>query len=121
MELNEQEQWQPESTPSHSGEIPKGRLSEQEREYFDAVKSAPLPLVADFLRVTCPECDRKIADVRGEIGKDDFREEHTMIGPFVVIGCEGYLMITPLAVGLTSSIWIKIADEFKEMPPYALD
>lgn len=96
-------------------------LNEQEREYLAAVKRASLPEIAEYLRTRCPECDRKLSDLPiGDDSREDYKDEHTMIGPFILIGCEGYLIINPLALGLTKPNWLKIADQCEEMPPHAL-
>lgn len=82
-------------------------LTLREIEYFASAKRAPLNRIADQLRTICPECDRKLSDLNpDDSAAHDFVQEHAMIGPFVIIGCEGFLTIDPVKLGLNTPEWI---------------
>jgi hypothetical protein len=67
--------------------------------YLAAVMRAMMhsdPRIARYLSPICPEC-----------GKLAHREDgvHVVLGTAVVVGCEGYWVINPNAVGISSPNW----------------
>lgn len=65
------------------------------RAYLRAVMNAPLATIAPWVTTECPEC----------CGVEGYENLHTMIGKIVLIGCEGYFVINPNAVGIDSPNW----------------
>lgn len=70
------------------------RLAERDA-YVAAVKAARPADVRAWLTDTCPEC--------GEVRPDD--DAHVVLEGAVVVGCEGYWVVNPNAVGITSPTW----------------
>lgn len=80
-------------------------MTAEERAYIDAVaerlQDAPETL-ARWTTGVCPECGTRPGPT--EPDPDRFAE-HAMIRETVVIGCEGYWVINPNAVGIDSPNW----------------
>lgn len=71
---------------------------EETRRYVDAVARTMvlnLPALARWLTVTCPECNRSLA----EMDPGDL-QDHLILQGAVVVACEGYFVINPVAAGL---------------------
>jgi hypothetical protein len=64
-----------------------------------ALKSGQRPPV---LRGDCPECGHLVADDRD---RDHVVIDVPGVGPVVVVGCEGYFVIDPNAVGIDAPDW----------------
>jgi hypothetical protein len=54
------------------------------------------PSIAEYLSPTCPECGHSAPPDDGA---------HVVLGNAVVIGCEGYCVIDPNAVGVPRLNW----------------
>lgn len=79
---------------------------DRDGEYLDAVRAtleADPAAIAAWLTHTCPEC--------GHTVDDDDDEGHTLVGTFVVIGCEGYHIVDPNACGLERPRWSDWTDQ----------
>ncbi|MFK0015704.1 hypothetical protein [Streptomyces sp. NPDC091027] len=72
-------------------------LSTKDKEYLAAVRSAPVDVIAPYMRVDCPECDF-------DVSWND-NEDHVVVGSAVVIGCEGYYVVDPNVVGVPTPDW----------------
>lgn len=56
--------------------------------------------VCQSLTRVCPECELEV-----DAMIDEHEWEHGMIGPWVIVGCEGYYVIDPNLVGIDSPNW----------------
>lgn len=72
-------------------------------EYIHAVANAPLKAVALWLTAICTECGH-------EPIAEGTESQHGMLDEFVLIGCEGYWLINPNAVGIYNPHWSDWAD-----------
>ena len=78
-------------------------VHEREQSYLTALSNAPFGTVSPYLQTVCPECSHPIRP-------DD--AEHAMIGPNVVIGCDGFLMVDPNLLGIHAPQWIDWRPDF---------
>lgn len=77
--------------------------------YLNAVRDADLTVIARWRTSTCPECEEL---VRGD-GTDTgeyliVRSEgrrHVLVNSAVAVGCQGYQVISPAALGLDPGDW----------------
>ena len=70
------------------------------RDYLRAVRLAPPSAVQPWVTGTCPECDTEITSSGLVITKYG-TAAHVVIRGSVVLGCGGYFVIDPAAVGIT--------------------
>jgi hypothetical protein len=70
----------------------------ENRKYMVAVATTRLDRIVRWLTTTCTECDH-------EPIAEGTEREHGMLGDFVLIGCEGYWLINPNAVGIYNENW----------------
>lgn len=78
--------------------------SSSANDYVDAVREAFSQgdsFLMDELNppMRCPECGRKPSAEPLEA------RHHRMIGPYVIVGCEGYFTVNPNLVGIPSKNW----------------
>jgi hypothetical protein len=83
----------------------------QQALYVDAVKNAMLGVVLPWLTTVCPECGLDLLEY-GEEAQGD----HVMLGQFVIVGCEGYLIVNPNAVGIFRMNWHDWRGDANELP-----
>lgn len=74
------------------------------REYLRLARLAPPDTIAPWRTATCPECGDSIQG-NGVVVTPDGAAAHVMAGGAVILGCEGYFVISPAAVGLEPGLW----------------
>jgi hypothetical protein len=83
----------------------------QQALYVDAVKNTMLGVVLPWLTMICPECGIDVLE-----DEVDAVDHHVMLGPFVIIGCEGYLVVNPNVVGIFRMNWHDWRGDANELP-----
>jgi hypothetical protein len=79
-------------------------FDEQTRDYLRRAGEASLEATGPWRTGTCPECGTAPAG-EGLIPDDDGSTAHVVIGGAVVLGCEGYWVISPAALGMPLGAW----------------
>lgn len=87
--------------------FPDGVRTPERAEYQEALLQALFvyvdATVAAALRTRCTECGEQPAMAGTE-------QEHGMLGPWVYIGCEGYLLVDPNALGIDVPNWSPVQE-----------
>jgi hypothetical protein len=65
-----------------------------EAEYLDAARAADAPSIARWRTSTCPECETLVREGTDPLG-------HVFVNGAVAVGCGGYWVISPAALGIT--------------------
>jgi hypothetical protein len=80
---------------------PPESASPNTERYLGAISHAiltDLPKIAKWITTTCPECGN---DINDPLADDEIRGwVHTTIAGALAIACEGYFVISPIALGL---------------------
>lgn len=84
----------------HAGAVECGGLPPLLR-YCEAVTGAFLTDVVAWLTEECTECGTSLRTA----SEARFRRDHVLLGRFVIVGCEGYWLVNPNAVGIPSEAW----------------
>jgi hypothetical protein len=74
------------------------------RRYLRAVRLADPETIAPWRTSTCPECGQAPGTDDVDFGPDG-TAGHVTIGGAVVLGCLGYYVVNPAAVGLEPGSW----------------
>jgi hypothetical protein len=81
-----------------------------DRDYLRAVRTADLGSIAPWRTGVCPRCGQAPAGANavgagGQVVTADDGQAHVIIAGVVVLGCEGFRVVDPAAVGLDRDQW----------------
>jgi hypothetical protein len=88
----------------------------QVRQYLRAVRLANPKTIAPWRTGTCPECGQAPSTDGVDLGPDG-TVRHVTIGGAVVLGCLGYHVVNPAAVGLEAGSWQDWRDQGEPPSP----
>lgn len=94
------------TTPVEDLKTTSGRpmFDERTRAYLRAVRLADPAVLAPQSTVTCPECEEAVTG-DGLVITSDGMAAHVVLHGSVVLGCEGYCVNSPAALGLDPGQW----------------
>lgn len=76
--------------------------------YLNAVRAAPAQTIARWRTGTCPECE-EYKRTEGE-----HPDGHVIVNGAVVVGCQGYQVVSPAALGLDPGEWADWTDDAED-------
>jgi hypothetical protein len=80
-------------------------FDERTRRYLRAVRLAAPATIAPWRTNYCPECGDEVAGGGLILSGAEDERPHVLIRGIVVLGCEGYPIISPAALGLDPGQW----------------
>ncbi len=79
-------------------------FDERTRDYLRRARLADPTVLAPYQTRTCPECEEYVSG-EGFIPCSDSMYAHVVIGGAVILGCEGYFVVNPGALGMEAGQW----------------
>ena len=79
-------------------------FDERTRDYLRRARLADAAVLAPYRTATCPECDEHVSG-EGFVPCSDGEWAHVVISGAVVLGCEGYFVVNPAALGMSAGQW----------------
>jgi hypothetical protein len=80
-------------------------FDERTREYLRRVRAAGLATLTPWRTRRCPECGDLVTGDGLVTGGAEGEFAHVVIGGAVVLGCEGFFVVDPAALGMDPGQW----------------